>query len=233
MHIAHYRRTPPFHVLTQVADMTAAYVSDLCLVPVPPSNHLWPLYSYALKTELEIYMDRMGSANLSTTGLIVAEDPALPGKVTGYILHMPVVGAPDASGLAYIAVDAAYRRRGVARLMVEHLLNEFPHVELSCPVDKVAMYERLGFKVIGVRDNQVRLNTRDYTADGRIGTIDVAPIFNSPEASMIRHQQLQKYGRKAMDGAAKAVQRLYDQGVFKAKQLVAQRGIVPEDTAAI
>ncbi|WP_395185336.1 hypothetical protein PAE975_6119 (plasmid) [Pseudomonas aeruginosa] len=228
MNVSHYRRTPPIHVYSQVAEMTAAYVSDLCLVPVPPSNYLWPLYSFALKAELEIYMDRMGSANPSTTGLVVAEDPARPGKVAGFILHMPVVGAPDASGLAYIAVDAAYRRRGVARQMIEQLLSEYPHVELSCPVDKVAIYERLGFKVIGVRDNQVRLNTRDYTADGRIGTIDVSPIFNSPEAILIRHQQLQKYGRKAMEDAAKAIQRLYDQGVFKAEQLAGQRAAQAE-----
>ena len=225
MLVSHYRRTPPLHVYSQVEDMAAALVSDLSLVHVPPSNHLWPVYSFALKAELGIYMDRMGSASPAHTGLIAAEDPALPGKVAGFILHMPVVGAPDASGLAYIAVDATYRRRGVARQMIDQLLSEYPHVELSCPVDKVAIYEKLGFKVIGVRDNQVRLNTRDYTANGRIGTIDTSMIFNSPEAMQIRHQQQQKYGRKAMADASRSVQRLYDQGVFKATQFVAQRGL--------
>lgn len=221
--VKQYRRTPPFHIYTQVSAMTAAYVTDLSLVVVPPSNPMWPVHSFALATEVEVYMDRMGSIGPGRTELIVAEDDSNPGRVIGFLMHLLVHGAPEATGVAYMAVADGQRRKGVARKMIDHLLAEYPHVELSCTIEKVPVYEKMGFQIVGVRDNQVRMNTREYTADGMIGTIDVTPIFNSQEALLIRHQQLQKYGRKAMEEASKAIKRNYDQGVRKAEQFLAQR----------
>ena len=220
--ISQYRRTPPAHVYQQISKMAAEYVADLSLVPIAPSNYLTAVYRFCLATEIEIYMDRMGLGP-GRTELIVAEDSSCPGRVTGFLLHLLVDGVPGATGIAYMAVDQRDRRKGVARQMVTHLLNEYPHVELSCAVSKVPLYERLSFQVIGVRDTQVRMNTRAYSAAGLIAALNVAEIYASAEAKQIEQQIVQKYGRRALIDSTKQITRAYDQEVRKAEAYVLGR----------
>ncbi|MBA1305905.1 GNAT family N-acetyltransferase [Stutzerimonas stutzeri] len=220
--ISVYRRTPPAHVYQQISEMAAAYVADLSLVPVAPSNYLTAVYEFSLAKEIETYMDRMGLGP-GRTELIVAEDSSLPGRVTGFLLHLLVDGVPGATGVAYMAVHQKDRRTGVARTMVTELLSEYPHVELSCSVSKVPVYERLGFQVIGARDTQVRLNTRTYSAAGLIAALNVADIFASAEVKQIQQQIIEKYGRRALSDSTKQITRAYNQEVRRAEAYVRER----------
>ena len=55
--------------------------------------------------------------------------------------------------LASIAVNAAYRGRGVARLIIEKLLDDAPRpLYLTCKSGLGSFYERFGFRGIGYDD---------------------------------------------------------------------------------
>ena len=60
-----------------------------------------------------------------------------------------------------VVVDSAYRRKGIASLMMDKLLKRLEHIEqvmLDCGSDMVAFYSKFGFKVKGgasmLRDNR-------------------------------------------------------------------------------
>jgi N-acetylglutamate synthase-like GNAT family acetyltransferase len=53
--------------------------------------------------------------------------------------------------LASLAVDEAYRNHGVARVLIEHLLARSPRpLYLMCRPELQQLYEKFGFRVIGV-----------------------------------------------------------------------------------
>ncbi|HID9594878.1 TPA: GNAT family N-acetyltransferase, partial [Pseudomonas aeruginosa] len=95
-----------------------------------------------------------------------------------------------------------------------------PHAGLSCSIEKVPYYEALGFQVLDRRDNQVYMNTRDYTAAGMMVTLNVAPIYESPVVQQIQDEIIRKYGRRALVDAQKQLARSYERGQARAEKFV-------------
>jgi len=144
-------------------------------------------------------------------------------KVTGFLLSLPVKDDPEACGVAYMAVHASHRRKGVARAMMQDMLARYPHAELTCAVEKVPAFESMGFQLRGVRGTQVLMNTRDYSTDGLMGLLDVASIYSSLEVRQIHTYLLQKHGKRAMIDAEKQRDRHFDQMTHKARMFVHAR----------
>lgn len=219
-----YHETPPPQPVTyQVLQMVVTYLSDLSMLSVPPSNPLYEVYRWTLPCEVDLYLQRIGQVPTAPVELIVAYDDISPGEEVGFLLYLPVATHPDACGITYMAVKQSHRRRGFGTAMMREAIARYPHVELTCPVKKVPFYEQLGFQVIDSENTQVVMNTRSASTTGLMGIVDVAPIFQSPQAQQIHAQLMSKWGKKVMANAEKQLQRHVDQLARQAASYVRER----------
>ncbi|MBP3807142.1 MAG: ribosomal protein S18-alanine N-acetyltransferase [Eubacterium sp.] len=80
------------------------------------------------------------------------------GKVVGYVIYSDVQGEAE---LLRIAVDKAYRRRGIAALLMQNMLDELTEsgaerVSLEVRahnISAVTLYKKFGFIDIFIREN--------------------------------------------------------------------------------
>lgn len=225
--ITHYNRPPPSTILNQLVDMAAEHLTSIGTLAVPPSNELYSLHQTALGLEVGQYLSSMGYSPQRRSEVIVATEAGKPGHALAFLLYQPLEGVSDACGVSYMAVRASHRNNGIGRLMTQEMLARYPHAELSCFVEKVPVYEALGFQVVGHRETQVRMNTRSYSADGVIAVLDVGAIYQMGPVLEVQQQLLQKYGRKALLSAEKKLERHAQQINRKAVAFVNERlGVV-------
>jgi len=220
MDIAVYTQMPHPQIRQQVLDMVKEYHTDLSMLGTPPSNHLHEIYNWSLVVEVDLYIHRIGKVPEFPVELVIASDQ---GKVIGFVLALPVATHPDACAITYMAVATPARRRGVGSAMMKAVLARYPHTELTCFVPKVPFYEKLGFKVIDVRNTQLVMNTRDQSTEGRIGTVDVNSIAQTAEAKALQDQLLQRWGRKEMVSSQKKLARHLEQLSSKAAAFFRER----------
>jgi len=216
--LTHYETPCPEPINSQILQMVVDYLTDISMAAIPPSNLLYNVYQYAIGYEVHLYLEAVGGSKGIAVELIVAMDEQE--QVLGFLLYLPVKDDPEACGVAYMAVRASHRRQGVARAMMQDMLARYPHAELTCAVEKVPAFESMGFQVRGVRGTQVLMNTRDYSTDGLMGLLDVAPIYSSLEVRQIHTYLLQKHGKRAMVDAEKQRDRHFDQLTRKAQAFV-------------
>ena len=221
--ITHYKTPCPESVNSQILQLVVDNLTDISMVAIPPSNLLYNVYQYAIGYEVHLYLEALNGAKGLAVELLVATDLDDPDKVVGFLLYLPVKDAPDACGVAYMAVDAGHRRQGVARRMLREMVGRYPHAELTCAVAKVTYFESMGFQVVGTRATQVLMNTRDNGSDGLLAQLDVAPIYSSLEVRQIHTYLLQKHGKRAMLDAEKQRDRHLDQLTRKASEFVHER----------
>ncbi|TFY93125.1 GNAT family N-acetyltransferase [Pseudomonas nabeulensis] len=206
--LTRYTTPCPEPINAQILQMVVDNLTDISSIALPPSNLLYNIYQYAIGFEVHLYLEALNGAKGITVELVVATEAE---KVIGFVLCLPVKDDPDACGIAFMAVQAGYRRQGVARRMMQDVLGRYPHAELACAVEKVAAFESLGFQVRGARGTQVLMNTRSYGTDGLMAVLDVAPIYRSLEVQQIHTYLLQKHGKRAMVDAEKQRDRHLDQ----------------------
>ena len=95
--------------------------------------------------------------NLLSLWVVAVEDD----RVVGYVGSQTVCGESD---MMNIAVHPDYRRRGIARSLVEYLIRELANRGSECLTLEVrssnesaqALYEMLGFQQVGLRKNYYR-----------------------------------------------------------------------------
>ncbi|MGO4801162.1 GNAT family N-acetyltransferase [Pseudomonas sp. W22_MBD1_FP4] len=210
----------PASVVSQILKLAKDYVTDLAMNGVPPSNTGYTVYQYALATEIEAYLERLGKFKDAPVGLVVAFDDKSPDSVIGFVLYLPVISNPEACGLSYMAVTTSQRRKGVARAMLDEVATRSPHMELTCFVSKVPVYEKMGFQVLGCRDTQITMNNRPDPSPGAMAALFVDPILTSPEVRQIQHNLVQKYGVRAMLNDEKKLARQLQQYTRQAENYV-------------
>lgn len=227
-HIVVFETPPPLSVKAQVLDMAQHYVTDLSLVAIPPSNHLYEYYQWLLGAEVDQYLRVMGQRKDFPVELVVAFDDhdGHVEKIVGFLLYLPIRTVPDACGVTYMAVDTSHRRSGIGKAMIAEMTKRFAHVELTCPVSKVPFYEKQGFQVLDVHRTQVVMNTRSYSAPDEMGIIDAQEIAKTPEANQVLNQLLRRWGRKAMEDAERRLLRHLDQLTHKSETFVRNRHTV-------
>ena len=218
--LTRYTTPCPEPVNGQILQMVVDNLTDISSVALPPSNLLYNIYQYAIGFEVHLYLQALDGSKGIAVELIVATAEQDPEKVIGFLLVLPVKDDPQACGVAFMAVQAACRRQGVARAMMREVLARYPHAELACAVEKVPAFEALGFQVRGARGTQVLMNTRSYGTDGLMGVLDVAAIYSSLEVRQIHTYLLQKHGKRAMVDAEKQRDRHLDQLTRKVQRFV-------------
>ena len=224
--LVHLNTPPPESLKSQVLQMVVDYFSDISPVSLTPSNPLYQLYQYVIGYEMHLYLQAMDSAIDSGAQLLLALDDADPSQVLGFALYLPAKDAPEACTLAYMAVQANQRRRGIARAMLQQMISRHPHAELACVASKVPTFEAMGFQVLGAQGPQVLMGTRSQRSDGLVAVQDLAPIFDSREVRQIHAYLVKQHGKRAMSDAEKQRDRLLDQMAQQAQALVRERLIV-------
>ncbi len=224
--LVHLDNPPPESLKSQILQMVVDYLSDISPVSLTPSNPLYQLYQYVIGYEMHLYLQAMDSALDSTAQLVLALDDLDPSQVLGFALYLPAKDDPEACTLAYMAVQASHRRRGIARAMLQHMITRHPHAELACVASKVPYFEAMGFQVLAARGPQVLMNTQDHGSDGMVAVQDLAPIYQSQEVRQIHAYLLKQNGKKAMSEAEKQRDRQLDQMAQQAQALVRERLIL-------
>ncbi len=218
--LTRYTTPCPESVNSQILQMVVDNLTDISSVALAPSNLLYNIYQYAIGFEVHLYLEALNGEKGVAVELVVAMQDE---TVIGFCLYLPVKGDPQACGIAFMAVQAGFRRQGVAKQMLGDVLARYPHAELACAVEKVPVFEAMGFQVRGARGTQVLMNTRDYGTDGLMGVLDVAAIYRSLEVRQIHTYLLQKHGKRAMVDAEKQRDRHLDQLTRKVQLYIQQR----------
>jgi GNAT superfamily N-acetyltransferase len=221
--LVHLDSPPPEALKSQILQMVVDYLSDISPVSLTPSNPLYQLYQYVIGYEMHLYLQAMDSALDTGAQLILALDDLDPSLVRGFALYLPAKDDPEACTLAYMAVQASHRRRGIARAMLEQMINRHPHAELACVASQVPTFEAMGFQVLAARGPQVLMNTRDHGSNGLVAVQDLAPICQSKEVRQIHAYLVQQHGKKAMSEAEKQRDRQLDRMARQARALVGER----------
>ncbi|KAF1029815.1 MAG: hypothetical protein GAK37_01612 [Pseudomonas sp.] len=219
--LTRYETPCPEPVNGQILQLVVDNLTDISAVALPPSNLLYNIYQYAIGYEVHLYLEALGGSKGIAVELIAALDEQA--QVLGFVLYLPAKDDPQACGVAYMAVHAGHRRQGVARAMMQEVLARYPHAELTCAVEKVPVFEAMGFQLRGARGTQVLMNTRNYSTDGLIGLLDVASIYSSLEVRQIHTYLLQRNGKRAMVDAEKQRDRHLGQLTRKAQAFVRER----------
>ncbi|UEH10877.1 GNAT family N-acetyltransferase [Pseudomonas sp. HN8-3] len=218
--LTRYTTPCPESVNSQILQMVVDNLTDISSVALAPSNLLYNIYQYAIGFEVHLYLEALNGEKGIAVELVVAMQDE---TVVGFCLYLPVKNDPQACGIAFMAVQAGFRRQGVAKQMLGDVLARYPHAELACAVEKVPAFEAMGFQVRGARGTQVLMNTRDYGTDGLMGVLDVAAIYRSLEVCQIHTYLLQKHGKRAMVDAEKQRDRHLDQLTRKVQLYIQQR----------
>lgn len=222
--ISLYHSAPPgAPVESQVIKLVEDNITALSMLSVPSSNPLFDIYRWALPEEVAQYMRRIGIDPGAPAELLVSFSDTDPGEVTGFLLFAPVPSDPEACGINYMAVKRSCRRRGIGRALINSLVARYPHVELTCTIEKVPFYEALGFQVLDRHNTQVVMNTRSASSTGLIATLDVAPLYKSRTAKAMYSDLVQRWGIKKMLAAEKELARHVAKLERRAKTFVAYR----------
>lgn len=221
--LIHLNNPPPESLKSQILQMVVDYLGDISPVSLTPSNPLYQLYQYVIGYEMHLYLQAMDSALDTSAQLLLALDDLDPSQVLGFALYLPAKDDPEACTLAYMAVQASHRRRGIARAMLQQMVTRHPHAELACVASKVPTFEAMGFQVLAARGPQVLMNTRDHASNGMVAVQDLTPIYQSTEVRQIHAYLVKQHGKKAMSDAEKQRDRQLDQMARQAQALVGER----------
>jgi len=208
--IHHSSSAPSEDIKSQLLQMVVDYLTDISSLGITPSNPLYQLYQYGVGYEVHQYLEAMSGGREVRPELVLALDEAQPETLDGFALFLRAEHDPSVCTVAYMAVRASKRRRGVARALLDVIEQRHAHVELACVVSKVSWFENMGFQVIGAQGPQVKLSSDGEATDQPIAVLDVAPIYASLEVRQIHAYLLNQHGRKAMLEAEKKRDRQLD-----------------------
>lgn len=214
---------PPESLKNQVLQMVVDYFGDVSAVPLLPSNPLYQLYQYVIGYEVHLHLQTMSGEAQSPVQLLLALDDEDPARVLGFALYLPSPDDTAACTLAYLAVQAEHRGKGIGRALLQHVQEQRPHLELACVADKVPLFEALGLQVLAAQGAQVLMNSRDYRSSGMVAIADLTPVLASTEVRQIHAYLLKQHGQRAMHQAEKQRDAYLDTLALQARQLVDER----------
>ena len=117
--LTRYTTPCPEPVNSQILQMVVDNLTDISSVALAPSNLLYNIYQYAIGFEVHLYLEALNGEKGIAVELVVAMEDE---TVVGFCLYLPVKDDPNACGIAFMAVQAGFRRQGVARSMLDEVL---------------------------------------------------------------------------------------------------------------
>ncbi|WP_164973686.1 GNAT family N-acetyltransferase [Flavobacterium sp. YO64] len=117
-----------------------------------------------------MYLSRLNDVEPRRTYLITASNNY--DQIIGYILYHKVVGRPFDISIISTIVSSEFRNHGIFKNMMNILKNEFSSITLSCFVEKVPLYQKLGFQIACNIQTQIGMYYGTLNDDGQVVSID-------------------------------------------------------------
>lgn len=117
----------------------------------------------------EEYLLRLTSTSENRTNVILKTNNS--GSVLGFILYHQVVGKPNDFAIICAIVSDKFRKQGILKEMFEELKMNSNSITLSCFLEKVTIYSKLGFKIAEQWQTQVGMYY-GQVEDGVVITVD-------------------------------------------------------------
>jgi len=181
-----------------IRELVIHNVGELSSVAIQANNPLYPLYQYGVGMEVHHYLDAMGASGGLAVEVLLALDADAPDQLLGFALALPAQDNPQACALAFLAVAASHRRRGIARALLGDLQARYASVELNAFAHQVAWFENMGMQVLAASGPQVLMSSTGHASGALIGRVDIAPIYQSAEVLQIHTYLLNQQGEDAM-----------------------------------
>ncbi|WP_426153547.1 GNAT family N-acetyltransferase [Pseudomonas sp. DC3000-4b1] len=215
--------SPSDSLASQVQRLAMDDLTTLSSVALAPSNPLYPLYQYVFGLEIHHYLQSMAGTKDQPVELLLAMDTESPGRMLGFALYLPALGAPQACTLLCLAVIPSHRRQGIGAALLEEMTARYPHAEATCSVATFDWFAAQGWHALGASGPQLVVGTRRARAAGTVRRLDLAPLFATLEVRQIHAYLLKQHGRKAMLQAEKQRDYRLDQLTWQAAELLRSR----------
>lgn len=161
-----------------ILELVNSNANDISLYVYKKHSPVYSFMSVREKLKMSEYLQRLNNNQSSTTHLILAEEN---NNIIGYILYQPSTHNPNDVSIISTVVDVNYRKQGVLTLMMNALKNRSISITLSCFLDLVPMYQKLGFIIGEQWETQVGMYFNYFDELGDIVTIDEDELYkNSP-----------------------------------------------------
>jgi len=218
-----YKDAVPEPLAQQIIRMAVLYTTELGTDACPPDHPLYVISQIYLGFELHAYLSAIGHPGGGNGELLVAFDDEHPGTAIGFLLYMPITDSVNSCGVNYGAVREASRGRGIFTALVRKMLSRYPLASLSCFVESVPLYERLGFRVEVARSTQVQMTTDPNPGDQTMTVIDLSRLQGHPVVIQAHEDALAKHGHAAIAKASNEASERVDSLFRKAETFVKDR----------
>lgn len=219
-----YNDAVPEALAQQIIGMACRYTTDLAMDACPSDHPLYPISQIYLQFEIHAYLSAIGQPGGGNGEVLVAfDDDEYPGLLIGFLLYMPLTGSQAHCGVNYGAVHDGFRGRGVYSALIHHMLQRFPSATLTCFVESVPLYERLGFKVELARSSQVQMYSSPAPDDMGMPVMDMSRIKDHPALIQARKDAIATHGIEVIDRAYRDSDERIKALCLKAETYVAQR----------
>lgn len=217
---------PPESFQNQIRQLVIDHVGELSSVAISSDNPLYPLYQYGVGLEVHQYLQAMDGTRGLAVQLLLALDADAPDQLLGFALALPAQDNPQACSLAFMVVLPSHRRQGIARALLADLQSRYSCVELNAFAGLVPWFEEMGMQVVAARGPQVLMSSTGHASGALIGTLDIAPIYETLEVRQIHAYLLKQQGEDAMIDAEQRRDERLDELALQAQACVRQRRAV-------
>ncbi|EPG9350371.1 hypothetical protein ACKU3Z_031470 [Pseudomonas aeruginosa] len=171
-----------------------------------------PIFGLAramLLQEIGGYLDGIGQQGIPFHLIAAVQEGSDGHRLVGFMIFTTrVQGDPRVAGLNYAAVVEQDRRKGVLREMMATLQSYYPIVALTCSIENVQVYERLGFYPTGARGTHVTMESAPLPP-GQTMCVDMDEIEASLQCQREKQAIRDRFGAQESEqyAAFTAIQR--------------------------
>lgn len=142
--------------------------ASLVSQPVQTDSPIGDLARTILAVEVRGYLAEAASPSPRLhTGVVLAKNAE--NEVVGFAIFIRAAGSH--CGLSYCAVAQSYRKQGIFRRLIDDIKSRFSAIGLTCHLNTVEVYERLGFVIYWRKDAQVEMSFGPYDATTKMDHI--------------------------------------------------------------
>lgn len=180
-----------FNAALAMADDNLVSLSKQVLTEGSP---IFGLARAMLLQEIGRYLDGVGQPGIPFHLIAAALEESAGHRLVGFMVFTTrLQGDPSVAGMNYAAVAEPDRRKGVLREMMATLKSSYPIVALTCSIENVQLYERLGFYPTGARGTHITMENAPLPP-GQTMCVDMDEVEASPLCQREKQAIRDRYG---------------------------------------
>ncbi|MEA8593042.1 hypothetical protein PZT57_30815 [Pseudomonas aeruginosa] len=219
------RRPIPDGVFNAVMALANDNLVSLSKQVLTEDSPIFGLARAMLLQEICRYLDGIGQPGIPFHLIAAVQEESAGHRLVGFMVFTTrLQGDPRVAGLNYAAVAEPDRRKGVLRELMATLQSSYPIVALTCSIENVQVYERLGFYPTGARGTHVTMENAPLPP-GQTLCVDMDEVEASPQCQREKQAIRDRFGAQEPEqyAAFTAIQRGEAKRV---REYLAGRGVV-------